>query len=229
MMNRKNDGSRTKTVYTNSLLHSSMRLVDINKPNYSDRKKQVERGGSSPGRQYEPQRSRQQSAVAPRLSILQLVTLIRSLAGPPPAQLSLTDGLFNWQWRRGAQPGSGETSLTKDTASRSRMDFCLTWYGKPMSQCHNQISTVSTVLCWNFCQGLKSRAEFSRRPVSSWPTTGNKISKSLHSPAHKEEHCSMSPPVGFYCIFLMCNAKFVLETIIAGCWLELHDMAAESF
>lgn len=140
-------------------VHSSLRLVDINKPNYSDRKKQVEQGGSSPGRQNEAQRSRQQSAVAPPFSILQLVTLIRSLAGPPPAQLSLTDGLFNWQWRRGAQPGSGEILLTKDTASRSHLDFCLTWYGKPMSQCHNQISTLR-YYAEIFAKG-KFRVEFS--------------------------------------------------------------------
>lgn len=96
----------------------------------------------------------------PSLLTLQLITLIRSPVGPPPARVSLTDGLLNWQWGRGAQPWSGETSLTKDSASQVCEDFCLAWYGKPVSQCHSQISTLlyyAQVFFFFFfsCQGHK--------------------------------------------------------------------------
>lgn len=138
----------------------------------------------------------------PSLSILQLITLIRSLAGPPPARLSLTDGLFNWQWGRGAQPWSGETSLTKDTASQVCVDFCLPWYGKPVSQCHSQISTL-LYYSQVFAKGTKySEAEFSL-PVSSRSPTVKKMCKTLHSPSHWEEHFCNSPPVGLHVLHLI--------------------------
>ena len=84
-------GAKPQQTPSQSPLYRDLRLLDINKPINSEKRKQVEQ-------EDEAQCSRQQPSVTPpSFSILQLITLIRSLAGPPPARLSLTDGLFYWQ------------------------------------------------------------------------------------------------------------------------------------
>lgn len=67
-------------------------------------------------------------------STVQLITLIRSLAGLPPIQEGLTDGLFKWQKEEELSWGP-KWLHSQNTASQASVDSCLVWYKKHVSPC----------------------------------------------------------------------------------------------
>lgn len=149
----------------------------------------------------------------PSFSILQLITLIRSLAVPPPARLSLTDGLFNWKWGRGAQPQSRETLLTKDIASEVCVDFCLAWYGKLMSQCHSQISTLLYAQVLPRAQSRSGQSFLEGQCPAGQQLAGKCLRALTHQDTRRKTatvHCLL------HCMFLCAVLTFILTPILAG-------------
>lgn len=78
-----------------------------------------------------------------------------SLPGPPPSRVSLTDGLFNWQWGNGAGTY---------VASPERVDFCRARYRKPASV--SQPDKPGSLIRSSFCPGKCGEG-------SQWPAAAS--------------------------------------------------------